>query len=69
MIGFYAGDVYDRMNAHGAREAEFDSVGPDQLRDGIGTEPSLQELPGGPRKAEVVGGQPDTISDNIGWGV
>ena len=40
-IGFYTGDVNDRVNAHRAGQAEFDSVGPDQLRDGIGAEPSF----------------------------
>ena len=40
-IGFYAGYVYDRVNAHGAGKTEFDGVGPDQLHDGIGAEPSF----------------------------
>ena len=64
-VRFYVGDVNDRMDAHGAREAEFDSVGSDQLRDGIGTEPSLRELPRGVRKTEIVSGQPDMISDGV----
>ena len=54
-IGFDTGNVYDQVNAHGAGKAEFDGIGPDQLRDGIGAEPSLRELPGSTRKAEVVG--------------
>ena len=54
VIGFYAGNVYDWVNAHGVGKVEFDSVGPDQLHDGIGAEPSLQELLGGLRKMEIV---------------
>ena len=55
MIGFYVGDVDNRMNAHGMGKAEFDGVGPDQLCDGIRTEPSFRELPGSLRKVEIVG--------------
>ena len=45
-IRFNTGDINDRMNADRAEKAEFDSISPDQLRDGIGTKPSFQELPG-----------------------
>ena len=40
-IGLDMGDIHDQVNAHGAGKTEFNSVGPDQLRDGIGAEPSL----------------------------
>ena len=49
------GDVYNRVDAHGVGKVEFNGIGPDQLHDGIGTEPSLQKLPGSPREAEIVG--------------
>ena len=64
-IRLYAGDVDNRVNVHGVRKAKFDGVGSDQLRDGIGAEPSLRELPRGARETEIVGGQPDTISDGV----
>ena len=39
MIWLYTGDVNDRVNAHRVGKMEFNSVGPDQLHDGIGTKP------------------------------
>ena len=44
-IWLYAGDINDRVNAHRAGKTEFDGVSPDQLRDGIGAEPSFRQLP------------------------
>ena len=55
MVRFDVGNVDNRVNAHGVGKAELNSVGPDQLRDGIGAKPSFRELPGGLRKAEIVG--------------
>ena len=54
MIGFYVGNVNDWVNAHGARKTEFNGVSPDQLHDGIGAKPSLQELLGSAEKTEIV---------------
>ena len=64
-IGFDVGDVDDRVNAHGAGKTELYGVSPDQLRDGIGTEPSFRQLPRGSRKTEVICGEPDLVSDSI----
>ena len=69
MIRLHAGDVYDGVNAHGAGKMVFNGVGPDQLRDGIGTEPSFRQLPRGSGKSEIIGGEPDLIPDGICWGV
>ena len=68
-IWFYARDVDNGVDAHGAGKVELDSVSPNQLRDGIGTQPSLRQLPRGARETEVVGGEPDLISDGICRGV
>ena len=64
-IRLYAGDVYNRVYAHGAGKTEFDGISPDQLRDGIRTEPSFRQLPQSPRETEIIGGEPDPISDSI----
>ena len=40
-IWLYMGDVDNGVNAHRAWKTEFDSVGPDQVHDGIGAEPSF----------------------------
>ena len=44
-IWLYTGDVDDRVYVHGAWKTEFNSIGPDQLHDGIGTEPPFRQLP------------------------
>ena len=36
VIWLYTGDVDDRVYVHGAWKTEFNSIGPDQLHDGIG---------------------------------
>ena len=54
MIGFDSRDVDDWMNAHRAGKTVFDSVGPDQLCDGIGAEPSFREFPRSVREVEIV---------------
>ena len=64
-IWLYAGNVDDGMNAHRAGKTEFNGVSPNQLRDGIGAEPSLRQLPGGMRETEVIGREPDPISDGV----
>ena len=68
-IWFYAGDVDDGVNAHRAGKTEFDGICPDQLRDGIGAKPALRQLPRSPWETEVIGGEPDLISDGICWSV
>ena len=65
VVRLYMGDVNDRVNVHGVRKVKFDGIGSDQFRDGIGAEPSLRELPRGARETEIVGGQPDMISDSV----
>ena len=54
-VWFNMGDINDRVNVHGTGKVEFDGIGPDQLHDGIGAEPLLQELPRSAREAEIVG--------------
>ena len=54
MIGLDTKDIDNWVNAHGAGKMEFDGVGSDQLRDSIGTEPSLREFLGSMRKMEIV---------------
>ena len=63
------GDVDDGVDVHGVGKTEFHGVRPDQLRDGIGTEPTFRQLLRGMRKAEIVGGKPNLISDGICRGV
>ena len=63
------GDIDNRVNAHRAGKTEFNGIGPDQLCDGIGAEPSFQQLPRSARKAKVIGGEPDLISDSICWSI
>ena len=69
MIWLYPGDVDDRMNAHRAWKTEFNGVGPNQLHDRIGAKPSFRQLPGGMRETEVIGREPDLISDGIHWSI
>ena len=68
-IWLYAGDVNDGVNAHRVGKTQFDGIGPDQLCDGIGAKPSLQQLPRGARETEVISGKPDLISNGICWSV
>ena len=39
MVWLYSGDVNDGVNVHRAGKTEFNSIGPDQLHDGIGAKP------------------------------
>ena len=64
-IWLYAGDVDNGVNAHRAGKTVFDGVCPDQLHDGIGTEPPFRQLPGSSGETEIVSGKPDLISDGI----
>ena len=68
-IWLYAGDVDDGVNAHRAGKAEFNGVGPDQFHDSVGAKPTFRQLPRSARETEVIGGEPDLISDGICWGV
>ena len=69
MIGLHVGNVYDWMNVHGVGKMKFNGIGPDQLRDGIGTKPSLREFPRGVGEMEIVGQKPDAISCGIRWSI
>ena len=69
MVGLYAGDINDQVNAHGAGKVEFNGVCSNQLRDGIGAKPPFRQLPGGTRETEIVCQKPDSISYGICRGV
>ena len=69
VIWLYTGDVDNGMNVHRAGKAEFNSICPDQLRDGIGTKPAFRQLPRSSGEMEVIGGEPDLISDGICWSI
>ena len=69
MIGFDTGNVDNGVNTHRVWKMEFDSVGPDQLHDGIRTKPSFQQLLRGAREMEVISGEPYLIPDGICRGV
>ena len=64
-IWFYSGDVNDGVNAHRVGKTELNSIGPNQLHDGIGTKPPFQQLPRSMRKVEVISGEPALITDGI----